>query len=123
MSWSPATELYCPRCGAVMGLVEEELRCQRGDMALSQPMKSELESIVQSSPSRPERAKFEWGGTWYCPADGERMAEENGLVQCPACARCLTGRALYQLIELHPHKRVPPQLNIWEPSLRAAGEY
>jgi uncharacterized Zn finger protein (UPF0148 family) len=99
-------ELYCPRCGTVMGLMEGQVACLRGDMALSGVMTSELQAIAESSPSRPEPANFVWGGSWYCPADGERMVEESGLVRCPACERYLPGRVLYALIELHPHKKV-----------------
>jgi uncharacterized Zn finger protein (UPF0148 family) len=100
------TDLRCPLCGDLMEVVAGEVTCRRGDMGLSQVMRSELEEIVRSPPSRPEAASIHWGGKWHCPLDGERMVEDGGRVQCPACERYLPGRVLYQLIELHPHKKV-----------------
>lgn len=98
--------LRCPRCGDPMEIVGGEVTCRRGQMGLSKVVQDELEEIVQSPPRRLEPRDFRWGGRWHCPADGERMTEADGIVQCQSCQRCLPGQTLYALVELHPHKKV-----------------
>ncbi len=75
-------------------------------MGLSQVMRTELEAIAQADPMTPDATEVRWGGRWHCPVDGTRMVEAKGRVRCPVCQRFLPGRVLYELIELHPHKRV-----------------
>ena len=88
-----------------MDAVGGEVTCRRGDMWLSQVMRTELEAIVHEPAGRQEATTHLWGGRWYCPADGEPMVKEDGVVQCAACGRWLPGRVLYGLIELHPHTK------------------
>lgn len=89
-----------------MAVIQGEVMCRRGRMGLSKVVQRELEEVVLSPPGRPEPQAFRWGRRWHCPADGERMAESAGAVRCPVCERCLPGRTLFGLIELHPHRKV-----------------
>jgi len=43
------------------------------------------------------------GGRWFCPADGQPMIENGGLISCRTCDRVMPDRLRYQLIELHAH--------------------
>jgi hypothetical protein len=74
-------------------------------MELSQVVASELAEIVRAEPAEPKASTVLWGGEWHCPADGRRMIETDGQVVCPACARNLPPKVLYQMIELHVHAR------------------
>ena len=65
----------------------------------------ELAAFVNSAPSQPAPAAFEWGGSWRCPADGSAMVEYEGAVVCASCSRTLPNTVLYQRIEFHYHPR------------------
>lgn len=91
-----------------MDHIEGELRCRDGDMPLAPNMQSELLDIVAHPPDEPAPRVlgFRYGGKWCCPADGAPMTEESGYMRCSACGRCIPGRLIAQLIEMHPHRTV-----------------
>ena len=81
------------------------LYCPDGGMELSPKMR---EFLTQTFLTRERNwevrpAGFRWGGQWFCPADGQRMEEQEGVVQCPGCSQVFPGPLLHQLIELHAH--------------------
>lgn len=100
--------LHCPRCGDRLEPLRDEIMCRRGDMELSRVLRLGLEEVVEVPAGRPDASAIRWGGAWHCPADGEAMVEEDGVIQCVACGRFLPGRLLYQLIEFHSHKKERP---------------
>lgn len=86
-----------------------ELCCSISGMALSESVRAQLERIVTSVPAEPLNEQgVDWGGSWFCPADGEPMAmRSTKLPQCRSCERWLDDRVLYQLIERHTHLPAP----------------
>jgi hypothetical protein len=82
------------------------LGCIRGGMGLSAVMEAALITIARSEAAVPERRfSFRVGGTWHCPADGQRLAEIDGVISCEACDRCLPVNVVYQIVEGHVHER------------------
>jgi len=73
-------------------------------MELSRIVRDALCVIADSDPVPTMPFPDRVGGTWHCPADGSRMAESHGRVDCPECGRQLPGSILYQLIEFHVHQ-------------------
>jgi hypothetical protein len=76
-------------------------------MPLSRALEQSLtERFGDGSPvlTPPQARSRAIGGTWFCPFDGVRMSEHDGIIKCPTCARTLTGQQINHLIELHPHR-------------------
>jgi hypothetical protein len=88
------------------------MACPVGDMVLSPPVQEQLWHIATAPAFEPLPATtiFRYGGRWHCPADGGRMTERAGYVQCDGCGRCIPGVLIYQLIEGHSHKHPPRPL-------------
>jgi hypothetical protein len=82
------------------------LTCDAGDMPLSQTLERSLVAHFgpDSSMITVPPLSFRVGGQWFCPADGTPMRVADDAVQCPRCARSLTGYQIYQLVEVHPHR-------------------
>lgn len=89
-----------------MEVVRGEVSCRRGRMGLSKVAQADLEEIVEAPPTPAEPTSFGWGGRWHCPADGVHMVEEDGVVRCPTCDRCLPRRVMHMLMEFHHHRSV-----------------
>jgi hypothetical protein len=85
--------------------VESEMTCLVGHMGLSQSVRRGLEEIVALPPTLPEPMKVRVGGEWHCPADGELVVEDHGLMQCSVCGRYLTPSIIYGVVEFHFHTR------------------
>jgi rubrerythrin len=102
-------DLFCPRCGVELtrNVASGELECVPGAMQLSKHMEHRLSDRyeqhvggfdVQSLP-------VTIGGTWFCPACGERADERTpGDLRCPTCRRSMSDLAP-ELIEFHYHRR------------------
>lgn len=72
-------------------------------MGLSEVMRTALNDIIELPPQPGETLGFQVGGEWHCPADGKRMVERDGRVQCPGCQRALPRTVIYNLVEFHRH--------------------
>lgn len=85
---------------------DDDVRCPKGDMSLSPKMREYLtEAFITDVVSWDVKpASFQWGGSWFCPRDGSRMIENDGVVRCPACERVFPGPLMHQLTELHVHR-------------------
>jgi hypothetical protein len=98
--------MHCPKCGAPMQRRGNELTCDAGGMGLSHALERSL--LAHFGPDSPvitvPPLSFRVGGQWFCPADGMPMRVADHVVQCPRCARSLTGSQIYQLVEVHPHR-------------------
>jgi DNA-directed RNA polymerase subunit M/transcription elongation factor TFIIS len=103
--------MFCPKCGNRLLLKHsergrEELYCAAGEMGLSPVMQQKFEerygpnSLPQSS-HPPFHQQFHGGLQWFCPGDGEPL---NAQLECPRCEKHLRD-LVYQLVELHPHKK------------------
>jgi hypothetical protein len=97
--------LYCPKCGDSMSVADGTLKCERGDMALSERLCEDfLDVYVRRTKTSSERPlSFKAGGSWYCPENGRPLVEKNGMIRCDQCGNALN-QFIYQLIEVHPHK-------------------
>jgi len=97
--------MFCPKCGDQLERYESEMICLRGNMALSALMEAGLEKMFVTKTTAPADKPFPFpvGGKWFCPGDGERMIEANGVIRCPSCLLSLNP-LVQQLVELHPHK-------------------
>jgi predicted RNA-binding Zn-ribbon protein involved in translation (DUF1610 family) len=101
--------MYCPKCGEAMVWREGELWCVPGEMPLSKSVQTTLAEMIESAPpSTAATTSVKLGEEWFCPADGARMVDaEGGITTCPSCGRVLGLRLIYELVELHPHRRWP----------------
>jgi len=72
-------------------------------MQLSNAMAAMLRDLVAAEPATPRARTIRIGGRWHCPADAQRMFEDNGRIGCPTCGRYLTADIWYGLIEFHDH--------------------
>ncbi len=99
--------MFCPKCGDLMSDDSGAPACSRGRMLLSIRMTSDLNECFIDKVRLPKEnpAKRRIGGVWYCPGCGVRMEEQDGLVRCPQCRRCLN-QFITALIELHPHSTI-----------------
>lgn len=105
------TQLHCPRCGDTLFELPHHrraLECKRGGMELSEVMSDWLREFAASLSSVDgERAStVNWGGTWFCAADGRLMSSsDHVLPKCGSCSRILPARLIYHLIEFQgPHR-------------------
>lgn len=74
-------------------------------MELSELVTQGLTAWVAGDNAQESPRPIRWGGIWFCPADGNRMDEAEGLITCRKCGRHLPPRLLYQLIEFHRHSQ------------------
>lgn len=96
--------MFCPKCGAPMVAVKDTLMCVRGNMSLSRAVLSGLTAtFVDWEIDQVQPFRFRVGGEWFCPAEGIRMTEAEGAIQCPSCGGALN-RFVHALVELHPHR-------------------
>lgn len=100
--------VHCPKCGDVLREDGGRLRCEAGEMELSQVVATEIRAMPPTvdpaeAVHRPGSSR-RIGGRWFCPRDAALMVEEDGRISCPRCGRTLSGVLIYDLIELHPHR-------------------
>jgi len=97
--------MHCPWCGGEMTERDGTFVCSATGVDVSRKASQDLRDVVATVPDRSvaEPGTIQWGGTWYCPADGALMIEAEGVVRCPDFRRPLPGRLLYQLIEFNVH--------------------
>jgi hypothetical protein len=89
--------MFCLRCGALLRIEAGHLECSATGCDLS--------GRVAADPVPPTPSTVNWGGQWYCPADGEKMSWQDGLPHCATCGRTLPGGLIYEAIEFHPPHR------------------
>lgn len=90
-----------------MRWVGRALVCLNG-VDLSERMSQFLTEFCDQPPDRAadRTTKVHWGGTWFCPADGARMASSrHQLPCCPECGRVLPGGRVYELVEFNHHPK------------------
>jgi hypothetical protein len=99
--------MFCPCCGSPIDERGDALICLRTGVDFSVNVSKELRAFVDSPPSETSFPvkQSRWGGNWWCPADGTRLSEHDGVVDCARCTRLLPGRVLYQLIEFNWHPK------------------
>ena len=108
------TDIHCPRCGDTLFEVinrRRTLECRSAGRSadLSEVASDRLRAFVASAPNEHTKSDstVNWGGTWFCPADGMRMSHEvDQLPACSSCTRILPSNLVYQLIEIEfqgPH--------------------
>lgn len=90
-----------------MTLQGDVLICDQPGCDVSAHMTARLVAVYEGGePPRPTNVRpgFPgWGGRWFCPGDGARAVEQDGVVSCPTCERPMN-EFLYPLIEFHgPH--------------------
>jgi uncharacterized Zn finger protein (UPF0148 family) len=97
--------LYCPMCGETLQDSDGHLTCVSGGMVLTEHMETLLGEAFGSPSGRTDSTPLNYrvGGTWFCPACGVSLAENDGILGCPRCGRSLN-RFIYHLVERHPHK-------------------
>lgn len=100
--------VFCPRCGSPTERLDGGLTCAATRTVFSEWVESELHRYVETTTTDVPAAHIKWGGGWFCPADATVMEEAHGRVSCPACARTMTGRLLYNVIEFHDHPTSSP---------------
>lgn len=100
--------MFCPRCGdALEAEADGTLVCRRGEMPLSINMQKRLVDVFGSRSRRSLESvlPFEIGGTWWCPGCGVEAVESHpGDLRCASCKTSLA-EFVYELVELHPHRR------------------
>ena len=96
--------LFCPKCGDPLQEVDGRLTYITGDMVLTAHMEEMLRCAYETASGKTDNTplKFRVGGTWFCPACGESLAEEGGIVGCNKCGRSLN-KFVYHLVERHAH--------------------
>ena len=94
-----SVELYCPKCAARMVRKGSELTCIPGDMGLSKKLETELlarfGAHLRTDAAEPALA------TWFCPACRTALGSD---LTCTTCGQGLRD-LLFQLVELHPHRK------------------
>jgi hypothetical protein len=85
------------------------LRCVRGDMPLSAGLRGLLEADATSSAGRQPAIRAGEGHptTLFCVRCATPLRRHDRLAmpaECPQCGFLLSGRAVYHLVELHPHR-------------------
>lgn len=96
--------MYCPRCANVLITSGDTLYCDRGNTYFSEFLSKRLSECFESKIRVPDDKAFnaEIGGVWYCPSDGSKISERNGVLRCPSCKLSLN-EFIYQLVERHSH--------------------
>lgn len=97
--------MFCPKCGVTMTPTRDgsTLECVPGQMELSVALRDQLAEVFVHRRRHAESIDARLGGAWFCPGCGMPMTEGEGGVRCPRCGELL-GRAVFALIELHPHR-------------------
>ena len=111
---SPRVTLFCPKCGDAMTSEVNRsgaptLRCVRGGMQLSFGLRELLEADLANAHGRPAAIRADEGHSapLFCVrcATPLRRHDRTALpAECPSCGFLLSGRAVYHLVELHPHR-------------------
>ena len=82
--------------------------CPSGDMPLSGTMRETLTELLHQTPYREHEAdSTSLQGHWFCPRCSSPMVQRQPDrldVSCPRCSIILSGKVIYQLVELHPHR-------------------
>lgn len=94
-------EVHCPMCGAVMSESDGMLTCPVGRFGVSPRMKDSLRGLAVLRPAVPVSTNGDFGGTWFCPADGNELQQNDGRSRCPICGRYLPNYVKYQFIEFN----------------------
>lgn len=101
--------MFCPMCGEILQDSEGHLACVSGDMVFTRHMERLLREAFGNASGRTDNAplKYRVGGTWFCPACGVSLAENDGILGCSSCGRSIN-RFICHLVERHPHKSGEP---------------
>lgn len=100
--------MFCPYCCHPLTWEQNKRYCRSGDMYLAASLEAELAAEMAKLPGAPPLAPraTRRDGAWFCPRCRHEMtsSKRETLEQiCPTCDFILTGRAVYRLVELHPH--------------------
>lgn len=99
------TVVFCPKCGDRLPEMNGRWCCPRGGMELSSALAEALLDVYirQTRPPAARPLSFQVGGSWYCPACGSTLTEQNGLLACNRCGRGPLNEFIHPLVELCPH--------------------
>ena len=94
--------MFCPKCAAELLLQDGELTCPRGQMGISEHLRSILmDRYGKHRPSPKHGVVAIEPNAFYCPGCGVPL---DAKMLCPECHLSLKDLG-FPLVELHPHKR------------------
>ncbi len=96
-------QVFCPKCGKAMDLVNGTFACVTGEMPLSRNLHDKLCEVFVSRTRVARSVPLNWGGRWFCPGCGVPATTDHEHVRCGTCREYLD-EFLYALVELHPHR-------------------
>jgi uncharacterized Zn finger protein (UPF0148 family) len=88
-------------CGAIMVEFDGALTCPVGRLGVSARMRDSLRCLAVVKPALPASGAGNMGGTWFCPADGTELQQQDGLSRCSVCGRYLPNHVKYEFIEFN----------------------
>ena len=104
--------MFCFRCGAPLELVDDELRCIKGEMGLSKKLQELLEAEITKSTSKPN-SNWSSNSKFRCPLCATPLSSDgHRSLQCSECGLLLTPQITHQMVERHSHLEDVPSFDM-----------